>query len=268
MTDTNAAPRRPISRRPISAYLVIVIALGTIGFLYAAVAPSGRAATSSSQEDLVVKGNQLFLQGCSSCHGLQGQGSEVAPSLIGVGAAAVDFQVGTGRMPLAERGAQPLEKTPRYTQADIDAMAAFVQSLGGGPLVPRPEEYAASGTTPEDLAEGGELFRTNCASCHNFVGKGGALTHGKYAPDLTDTTPKHVYEAMSTGPANMPIFGERTLNDEEKQRIIKYLVHIRNMPDPGGNSLGRIGPVSEGLVGWLVGIGLLVVATVWIGARP
>jgi ubiquinol-cytochrome c reductase cytochrome c subunit len=257
--------KRAARRRPFSAYAVIVLALSTIGFLYAAVAPSGRAASSSSQEDLIAKGNQLFLQGCSSCHGLQGQGSEVAPSLIGVGAAAVDFQVGTGRMPLALRGQQPEAKTPRFTQKEIDAMAAYVASLGGGPSIPAAAELD---TTGANLAEGGELFRTNCASCHNFVGKGGALTHGKYAPDLSDTTPKHVYEAMTTGPANMPVFGEKTLNAEQKKNIIKYLTYIRSQGDPGGNSLGRIGPVSEGLVGWLVGIGLLVVATVWIGARP
>ena len=252
-------------RRPISAYAVIVLALGTIGVLYAAVAPTGSATSNSAaQEDLIARGNQLFLQGCSSCHGLQGQGSSLAPSLIGVGAAAVDFQVGTGRMPLAIRAAQPEEKSPRYTQADIDAMAAYVQSLGGGPAVPSASDLDTSGA---NLGEGGELFRTNCASCHNFVGKGGALTQGKYAPDMTDTTPKHVWEAMITGPANMPVFGDRTLTPEEKKSIINYLTHISALPDPGGNSLGRIGPVSEGLVGWLVGIGLLVVATVWIGAR-
>jgi ubiquinol-cytochrome c reductase cytochrome c subunit len=255
---------RATRRRPFSAYAVIVLALGTIGVLYAAAAPSGRATSSSTQEDLIARGNQLFLQGCSSCHGLQGQGSSLAPSLVGVGAAAVDFQVGTGRMPLALRAAQPEEKTPRYTQADIDAMAAYVQSLGGGPAVPSPSDLDTAGT---DLAEGGELFRTNCASCHNFVGKGGALTQGKYAPDMTDTTPKHVWEAMITGPANMPVFGERNLNAEEKKAILNYLTTISALPDPGGHPLGRIGPVSEGLVGWLVGIGLLVVATVWIGAR-
>ncbi|MDT4937661.1 MAG: ubiquinol-cytochrome c reductase cytochrome c subunit [Pseudonocardiales bacterium] len=259
MTATRAARSRPIS-----AYAVIVLALGTIGFLYAAVAPSGRAASSSSQADLIARGNQLFLQGCSSCHGLQGQGSNLAPSLVGVGAAAVDFQVGTGRMPLALRGPEAAVKPPRYEQGDIDAMAAFVESLGGGPEIPTANELNTAGT---NLSEGGELFRTNCASCHNFVGKGGALTHGKYAPDLTDTTPKHVYEAMTTGPANMPVFGDKTLNDEQKKAIINYLTTIRSMPDPGGHPLGRIGPVSEGLVGWLVGIGLLVVATVWIGAR-
>jgi ubiquinol-cytochrome c reductase cytochrome c subunit len=252
-------------RRPISAYAVIVLALGTIGVLYAAVAPSGRATSNSSQADLIARGNQLFLQGCSSCHGLQGQGSSLAPSLVGVGAAAVDFQVGTGRMPLALRAAQPDAKTPKYNQADIDAMAAYIESLGGGPTVPTASQLDTSGT---NLAEGGELFRTNCASCHNFVGKGGALTQGKYAPDLTDTTPKHVWEAMVTGPANMPVFGDRNLTQEEKKAILNYLTNIRTLPDPGGHPLGRIGPVSEGLVGWLVGIGLLVVATVWIGARP
>jgi ubiquinol-cytochrome c reductase cytochrome c subunit len=206
----------------------------------------------------------LYLQGCSTCHGLSGQGSSVAPSLIGVGGAAVDFQVGTGRMPLALRGQQANTKPVRYSQADIDALAAYVESLGGGPNIPAPADYD---TTGANIAEGGELFRTNCASCHNFSGEGGALAHGLYAPSLTNTTPKHIYEAMLTGPSNMPVFGNKTLTPEQKRDIVASIVSLRNQADPGGNALGRIGPVPEGLVGWAAGIGLLVIAAVWIGAR-
>ena len=255
---------RAVRRHRFSAYLVVFVALAIIGAGYAAFAPSGQAQSNAPDADLIAKGNALFLQGCSTCHGLSGQGSTVAPSLIGVGAAAVDFQVGTGRMPLTLRGPEAPRKPQKYNQADIDALAAYVQSLGGGPLQPTADELDTSGA---DIAEGGELFRTNCASCHNFVGRGGALAHGLYAPSLTNTTPKHIYEAMQTGPSNMPVFGDKALTPEQKRNIIAAIVALRNQTDPGGHPLGRIGPVPEGLVGWLAGIGVLVLAAVWIGAR-
>jgi ubiquinol-cytochrome c reductase cytochrome c subunit len=255
---------RAARRHRVSAYLVVFVALAIIGAAYAALAPSGRADTKTPNADLIATGNRLFLQGCSSCHGLSGQGSSLAPSLVGVGGAAVDFQVGTGRMPLALRGPEANTKPVRYTQSQIDALAAYVESLGGGPNIPQPSDYD---TTNTDLTQGGELFRTNCASCHNFVGKGGALAHGLYAPDLTNTTPKHIYEAMTTGPANMPLFGDKTLTPDQKRDIIKYITTLRTQADPGGAALGRLGPVPEGLVGWLVGIGVCVIAAVWIGAR-
>jgi ubiquinol-cytochrome c reductase cytochrome c subunit len=255
---------RAVRRNRFSAYLVVFVALAIIGAVYAAFAPSGRAESNAPDADLVAKGNALFLQGCSTCHGLAGQGSKVAPSLIGVGAAAVDFQVGTGRMPLAIRGPEANKKPVRYSQGDIDALAAYVDSLGGGPGQPTADESDLSGA---NLAEGGELFRTNCASCHNFVGRGGALAHGLYAPSLTNTTPKHIYEAMATGPSNMPVFGDKTITPEQKRDLVAFLTSIRSEANPGGHALGRIGPVPEGLVGWLVGIGLCVIAAVWIGAR-
>jgi ubiquinol-cytochrome c reductase cytochrome c subunit len=253
-----------VRRRRVSTYLVVFVALGIIGAFYAALAPSGRASTNAPNADLIAKGNALYLQGCSTCHGLSGQGSSLAPSLVGVGGAAVDFQVGTGRMPLAVRGPQANTKPVRYSQDDIDALAAYVDSLGGGP---KQATAADVDLSEADLAEGGELFRTNCASCHNFVGKGGALAHGLYAPSLTNTTPKHIYEAMQTGPSNMPVFGDKTLTPEQKRDLIGALVGLREQADPGGHPLGRIGPVPEGLVGWLGGIGILVIAAVWIGAK-
>jgi ubiquinol-cytochrome c reductase cytochrome c subunit len=167
-------------------------------------------------------------------------------------------------MPLALRGPEAERKPTRYSQSDIDALAAYVDSLGGGPAAPTAADIDTMGA---NLSEGGELFRTNCASCHNFVGRGGALAHGLYAPSLTNTTPKHIYEAMQTGPSNMPVFSDKTLTPEQKRNIIAALVDLRNQPNPGGHPLGRLGPVPEGLVGWLGGIGILVIAAVWIGAK-
>ena len=137
-------------------------------------------------------------------------------------------------------------------------------SLGPGPAIPSEEDVDYSDA---NIAEGGEIYRTNCAMCHNFAGSGGALTRGKYAPSLKNTTPKHMYEAMLTGPQSMPVFGDGTMTPEEKRQIIGFLQTSSAEPSPGGLALGKIGPVSEGAVGWLVGLGALIGCAVWLGAK-
>jgi ubiquinol-cytochrome c reductase cytochrome c subunit len=239
---------------------IIGVTLGVIGMLYAALAPSHSAAANSNPT--IAEGRALFLKGCASCHGLNGEGETGAPSLIGVGAAAVDFQVGTGRMPLKNHTPQADRKPPQYSDSQIEAMATYVASLGSGPPIPTNLNYQQA-----DTAYGGALFRTNCAQCHNFAGSGGALTYGKYAPSLSKATPKQIYEAMITGPESMPVFGDQQITPAEKLAIINYIRGIKAEPNPGGAGLGRIGPVSETAVAWLVGIGLLVVVTMWIGSR-
>lgn len=192
-------------RHPLAALVVLLFALAATGGLYAAFLPAEKAQADSSVQSLAIdEGKKLFAVGCSSCHGLNGQGSSDGPSLVGVGSAAVDFQVATGRMPAQQPGAQVPKKKNIYSQAEIDQMAAFVASLGPGPVAPAKEQYTS--TNPDDVAKGGELFRTNCSQCHNFAGQGGALSQGKYAPALDGVDPKHIYEAMQTGPQNMPSF--------------------------------------------------------------
>jgi ubiquinol-cytochrome c reductase cytochrome c subunit len=252
-------------RRPFSRYALLLLALVAVGGFYAGVQSPGQAeAAQGASKAQIAQGKELFQTSCASCHGMNAQGTDKGPSLYGVGAAAVDFQVGTGRMPLAAPGAQAPSKRPRFSQAQIDALAAYIQSLSGGPAIPQ----GIDGKYPDaDLAAGGELFRANCAQCHNFSGEGGALSEGKYAPNITGVEAKHMYEAMQTGPENMPVFSDQTLTPEEKLSIIKYVKTINSQPNPGGNSLGRIGPVSEGLVGWLIGIGVCIVAAMWIAAK-
>ncbi|HWC34283.1 MAG TPA: c-type cytochrome [Mycobacteriales bacterium] len=248
-------------RRKIASLGVLVAALGTIGTLYAGFAP---AASSASNDDPAIQaGRQLFLQGCASCHGLNAEGGVRAPSLIGVGAAAVDFQVGTGRMPLQQHGPEALRKpVNKYSETQIQELATYVASLGAGPAIPTNIDYQSA-----DVAYGGALFRTNCAQCHNFAGSGGALTYGKFAPSLSDATPRQIYEAMITGPENMPVFGDQEISPAQKLAIIAYIRDIKTEPNPGGAGLGRVGPVTETAVAWLVGIGGLVIVTMWIGSK-
>ena len=259
-------------RHPLAGVVVLLLGLLVAGGVYASVTPRPATASSATQE-VVEDGRKLFLVGCASCHGQNAQGITTAsgnikgPPLIGVGAAAVDFQVSTGRMPVAQTGAQVPRKDPVYTQDQVAQMAAFIASLGPGPEIPAEETYDYSDATDEEIVRGGELWRTNCTACHNFNASGGALPNGRYAPTLEGVDAKYMYEAMETGPQQMPVFSNGSLSPEDKRQIIAYVKAIDDRPSPGGFSLGSLGPVSEGLFGWLVGIGALVGAAVWIAVH-
>ncbi|MDH2388797.1 c-type cytochrome [Streptomyces sp. HNM0663] len=254
-------------RHPLAAVVVLLLALAATGGLYAAFAPADKAQAEETAQSLAIEeGKKLYTVGCASCHGTGGQGTSDGPSLVGVGSAAVDFQVGTGRMPAMQPGAQVPAKPKVYSQAEIDQLAAYVASLGAGPITPTKEQYDPAGA---DIANGGELFRTNCAQCHNFTGEGGALTDGKYAPSLEGVSSKHIYEAMQTGPQNMPSFPDSTMPEQQKRDIIAYIEAVNGdeTPTPGGFGLGGLGPVSEGLFGWIFGLGSLVAVAVWVAAH-
>lgn len=258
-------------RSRFAAPAVLIIGLLASGGLYAAFTPAN-AQKASEDTDAIAAGRALFAVSCASCHGLNGEGiltkrgNQYGPSLVGVGAAAVDFQVGTGRMPMAAPGAQAPRKKVLYTDEEISQLAAFVASLGPGPSVPSAEDLDVSDATNEDIVEGGKFFRTNCTACHNFAGTGGALPGGKFAPSLIGVSEKHLFEAMLTGPQQMPVFADGVLSADDKRQIIAYLKKQEDSPDYGGFSLGSIGPVAEGMFAWLVGIGGLVAAGVWITA--
>lgn len=242
--------------------LLLLLALLVTGAVYAAFAPS-RATAESTTADDVQAGKALFEANCATCHGVGAVGTSSTPSLIGVGAAAVDFQVSTGRMPMQMTGPQAEVKPAQFDEKQTGQLAAYVASLAPGPAIP-----SAEAVDPKlgNASKGAELFRTNCAMCHNAVGAGGALSEGKYAPSLWKTTPTQIYEAMVTGPQSMPVFNEDNITPEEKRDIISYLVEQRD-GSAGGNTLGALGPVSEGVWAWVIGIGALIGAAVWIGAK-
>ncbi|NDA58032.1 MAG: cytochrome c, partial [Actinobacteria bacterium] len=169
------------------------------------------------------------------------------------------------RMPVADMSQQIARKEPVYNDQEVAALAAYVASLAPGPAAVTNEELAWE--RDGNMAEGGELFRNNCAMCHNLAGQGGALTQGKYAPTVMGVEPKHIYEAMITGPQAMPVFSETILKPEEKLSIIKWIKHAETEPQLGGAALGRVGPVTEGLVGWVLGLGLLIGVAVWLTAK-
>ncbi|MEY4337331.1 MAG: hypothetical protein RL680_226 [Actinomycetota bacterium] len=246
--------------------LLLIFALLTIGTTFSVASATVKETQSVfSRSASIEEGKQIFLKGCSSCHGLNAEGGSIAPSLIGTGAASVDFQVGTGRMPMADMSTQAMRKAPVYKEEEVAALAVYVASLAPGPAIP--EESALNYERDGNSAQGGELFRNNCAMCHNFAGQGGALSQGKYAPTLMGVEPKHIYEAMVTGPQSMPVFSDKTITPEEKLSLIKWIKAAEAEPNLGGATMGRIGPVTEGLVAWILGLGLLIGIAVWLTMR-
>lgn len=263
-SSRTTSSKRSVNRRhPLASVALITIGLLTTGGAYALFTTSATAETSSVREAVVEDGGKLFAANCATCHGMNLQGTDAGPSLIGVGAASVEFQVATGRMPLAASGPQGEKKPVQFTAEQITALYTFVAAQAPGPAIPDEEYLKGNG----DAAVGAELFRINCAMCHNVAGAGGALTEGKYAPALSGVEAVHIYEAMVTGPQNMPVFNDMNISPEDKANIITYLKFLDDNPSAGGFDLGALGPVSEGLFIWIFGLGGIVGITVWLAAR-
>ncbi len=256
-------------RKPVAVTLVGLMVLATclaVGFVSIGGAGAGggdgnSAGDADSDPDAVRRGRELYLTGCSSCHGTAARGTDIAPDLHGVGAAAADFQLSTGRMPDTDPDRQPEPKPPAYTRAEIDDLVAYVASLGGGPPIPDVDHPRG------DLQAGGVLYRQVCQACHSAAGNGGALSLGNDAPTLHGATPVEVAEAIRTGPSNMPVFGPDTLTNRQVNSIVRYVDYLRDPDNPGGAPLGLVGPITEGLVAIVLGLGFLMLVTRWIEPR-
>ncbi|KXK60488.1 c-type cytochrome [Micromonospora fluostatini] len=260
--ERSAPPSR--GRRRLGAAVRMIAALALAGGAYTLFAPGVQAQENPPLTGAAAEGKALFDVSCVTCHGRNAQGVEGrGPSLVGVGAASVEFQVSSGRMPMARQEAQAARKPPVFTDEQTRQLAQYVQELGGGPIVPEGDLQRGA-----DLAVGGELFRINCSQCHAFAGGGGALSSGKYAPSLAPASDRQIYAAMLSGPQNMPVFGDNQLSPEEKADIIAYIQQtLKADQDPGGFNLGRYGPSTEGLAVFFVGIVALVFTTLWIAGK-
>jgi ubiquinol-cytochrome c reductase cytochrome c subunit len=255
-----SSPRR---RRPHAAYLVAPLLVTAVATPFL-VRPAGG---QGDDDDLVAQGRELYETGCSSCHGANGRGvvtddgSERGPSLESSGEAAAYYYLSTGRMPLANSEEQPTRKEPAYDAAEIDALVAYVGTLGDGPAVPDVDVEEG------DLAAGGEVFRADCQACHSASGGGGALSYGRAAPRLSPATPTEIGAAVRVGPGQMPVFDEDTISDRQLDSVARYVLYLGDPEDPGGLPIGRTGPIPEGFVAWLIGMAALLVLVAWIGTR-
>jgi ubiquinol-cytochrome c reductase cytochrome c subunit len=248
-----------MSRRVVAALVAGPVAAVVLGVgLHTASAAGGRP---SQNADAVERGRELYVVGCASCHGPSGEGTDQGPDLRGVGAAAADFQLSTGRMPSAAPDRQSVTKRSPYTKREIADLVAYVASLGPGPPIPDVI------TPPGDLQEGAQLYLDNCAACHSAGGNGGALSLGQAAPTVHDATRVQVAEAIRTGPGQMPVFGPETLSRKQVNSVVRYVEYLKQPEDPGGFSLGLVGPITEGLVAILIGLGALMLVSRWIEPR-
>ena len=219
---------------------------------------SPRQGVGSGLGDDAAAGQAVYSVRCASCHGSEGHGTSFGPSLIGVGAAAADFELRTGRMPFTgSPGTQAVRKPPAFDDKTIRNLVAYVASLGTGPAIPEPRVDSAA------LPPGQRLFIANCAPCHGATARGGAVGGGALAPALDKATPVEVAEAMIIGPGEMPVFSGFSVTDRDA--IVSYVMFIQTQPNPGGASIGGIGPVPEGFAGWVLGLGLILVVVLVVG---
>jgi quinol---cytochrome-c reductase cytochrome c subunit len=247
---------------------IVAIALGAFAVAVLAHPPQARpqavpaaAPAAAAPSALQSEGRSLFEEGCSSCHGFDGAGLRgQGPSLLEAGEAAADFYLRTGRMPLDQVGEQPLRGDPRYSDAQIRALVAYVGSLGPGPAIPVVHPERGS------ISEGMRLFGESCAGCHGIGAKGGVAI-GAYAPPLGEATPTEVAEAIRVGPYVMPRASEAQLDQADLDSIARYVQLTQNPDDAGGLGIGHIGPVPEGLVAWFAAIVALLLVARLIGER-
>jgi ubiquinol-cytochrome c reductase cytochrome c subunit len=224
-------------------------------------AADGGVFAQAAQGSLEQAGQQLYLQACSSCHGPGGEGTAQGPAIAGLGPANYDFQMSTGRMPLAQPGTQGVPKPPVLTQDQIDAIVAYLVSVDdAGVPIPRVDPSTGS------LSQGAQTYVLNCAPCHSSSGNGGAVGP-QVAPDLHHATPTQIAEAVRIGPGTMPNFDSTVVDDRQLASLVRYVLYLRQPQQPGGLSLGAFGPIAEGFVALFIGIASMVLVSRYIGAR-
>jgi ubiquinol-cytochrome c reductase cytochrome c subunit len=251
-----------VSARAEARILSRILRVGLLVAIVAQFAWSLRPAPSRARSPDLAQGQSLYVANCSTCHGLDAKGTQNGPALQGLGPAAVDFMISSGRMPLANPGAQPERGAPKFTRAQIDALVAYVQSIApGGQAIP--EVNPSEG----DLMRGANLFLANCSGCHGAGATGDSVGGGQIAPSLYPPDATQIGEAIRTGPGLMPAFGDHTLSQADIDSLARYLLWIRDNGSEGGLQMGRVGAVAEGLVAVVVGLGLLILVLRLTGSK-
>lgn len=252
-----------------------VAAWGLHGLLVSPDAGAQAEQRGETRQDPAVRGQAIWRRDCASCHGPDGGGTAWGPSLQGKGAAGVHLNVTTGRMPLEDlsqlRDTPPGEdqrQIPRgfhgsgeYHPGQVSALVTYTRQILSGPDVPVVDVAGA------DVSRGAELYQLNCASCHAWSARGGALANGHAATSLERSSPEHVVEAMRTGLGTMPTYSESAISDEEAADIAAYVVYLQHPRTAGGHPLAFLGPMAEGMAAGVFGVLGLLLFVRWIGKR-
>ena len=263
MQSPSGGHRRRRSSRAVALVLVALAAFALVGTVAQARTESD---TEVSDEAMVTTGNQIWGAECAVCHGADGAGIEgQGPDIRNrASPALVDFVVRTGRMPMPAPDAPVIRRAPALNEAQREALVAFIREAEWTPKEPEIPEVDPEGG---NLAHGREVYETNCIACHSPFGRGIAVSQNDIAPALNAAEPIEIAEAIRVGPGVMPLFSDRTLTEEDVDSVITYIEFLRERPNPGGLTAGRSGPVTEGIIAWVVGIGGLLVVAYFFGER-
>ncbi|MBW3658992.1 MAG: cytochrome c [Actinobacteria bacterium] len=269
-----AAPRPTPDRHRRRRALAIATGLALLVALVNVVFGGGLAAAQEDEADissdaLLERGAQIYGAQCALCHGEAGRGLPVdgpdgGPPLIGVGPASVDFMIRTGRMPLDNANERLSHRPQQMTDEDRRAIVAYVTSLapGEGPGIPDIEGWQQA-----DLSRGLHQFTTHCAACHGPTAAGVAVGQRDVSSNLEVSTPLEIAEAVRSGPGVMPAFNEEIVPQQDLEAIVAWVMDLRERESPGGLAIGRSGPVSEGFIAWVLGLGLLMIVMYLLGEK-
>lgn len=255
----NADRRTP---RAVAIVLFLIAAMVVLATVAAAQSEVEEEQIDEDAPEIVQTGADLYGEHCAICHGVAGRGTDDAPAIQDAPPALIDFVIRTGRMPLPNPNARVQRRPPVLDEDEREAIVAYVRTFG-------PEEPETPEVDPEagDLVHGREIYETNCIACHSPFAGGIAVSQEDIAPALGPASPVEIAQAIRTGPGVMPRFAENTLSEHDVDSVINYLLYLRDRPSPGGVRFGRSGPVTEGLLAWFVGLGLLTLMAYFIGEK-
>jgi ubiquinol-cytochrome c reductase cytochrome c subunit len=192
-------------------------------------------------------GAETYTTNCAPCHGNDGEGSDIAPSVKAAGfPELVEPKVTEGG------GGMPVFADLLDEQQIRDVSEYVAQSIAD------PMTHDATN------GEGSDVWRLYCTPCHGATGRGGALTGEENAPTLGDVLGADVLVDVIEGPEEMPVFAGSALNERQQTAVALYVQNvIADPPSPGGWGLGYLGPVPEGFFALFLGVASLVLLARW-----
>jgi ubiquinol-cytochrome c reductase cytochrome c subunit len=233
-----------------------------------------RARAAGAQTVRESQGREIYLQSCAACHGPDPSGPSAYPTVPSLkdvgGAAAVNWAVRTGRMPWSSTSGPVIQRgKSHFTQAETQALVAYVGRAVGDTLIPQVDPARGN------LTRGQQLYAQACAACHGMNGAGSALGGANIAPTMLGVSPQDVAEAVKVGPGQMPPGGGlpnySPTDPASIQRVNNIAAYVEALNkdrfNRGGAPIGGKGPVPEGFVAWVIGLGLLVLVVRWLGTR-